>query len=109
MEIENGARCSNHLAIKWSNFDAFSEFSFCCCLLLSCNYIELLVFYVFQEMRRRRNEVSVELRKAKKEEQLFKKRNLNFAEEEILQEAANSPKAYNSIEDIVIGKRRNLW
>lgn len=55
-----------------------------------------------EEMRRRRNEVSVELRKAKKDEQLFKKRNINWVEDQVLQEA-NSPRAPTNLDDIVNG------
>ncbi|BES87452.1 unnamed protein product [Nesidiocoris tenuis] len=55
-----------------------------------------------EEMRRRRTEVSIELRKAKKDEQLFKKRNINLEEEPVLQES-NSPRSPSSIEDIVKG------
>ncbi|XP_032666865.1 importin subunit alpha [Odontomachus brunneus] len=57
------------------------------------------------EARRRRNIVSVELRKAKKEEQLSKRRNLNTEEEALnLSCEAISPN-FSSIDDIVAGMK----
>lgn len=53
-----------------------------------------------QEMRRRREEEGVQLRKQKREQQLFKKRNVNVSGEELenadrsLQEPFVSPSAY---------------
>lgn len=59
-----------------------------------------------EEARRRRNEISVELRKAKKDEQLLKRRNLNIGKE---QEAPandnNLSPASASIEDVVAGMK----
>ncbi|KAI4496543.1 hypothetical protein M0804_000353 [Polistes exclamans] len=56
-----------------------------------------------EEARRRRSEISIELRKAKKENQLFKRRNLNIVEDEetsIFTENNIKPTS-SSIEDIV--------
>ena len=65
----------------------------------------LIVIFCVQEMRRRRTEVNVELRKAKKEEHLLKKRNLELDDEPLspLQEQNRMAAANMSIEDIVNG------
>ena len=65
----------------------------------------LIVIFCLQEMRRRRTEVNVELRKAKKEEHLLKKRNLELDDEPLspLQEQNRMAAANMSIEDIVNG------
>ncbi|CAK9815821.1 Importin subunit alpha-1 [Anthophora quadrimaculata] len=60
--------------------------------------------YKQEEARRRRNEVSVELRKARKDEQLLKRRNLNIGKElpSPVEESNLSPIS-TSIEEIVSG------
>ena len=63
------------------------------------------------ELRRRRQETSVELRKAKKDDQILKRRNICLTEEDgatsPLQESTNKPGAAKqpslSIEEIVAG------
>lgn len=61
-----------------------------------------------EEMRRRRNEVKVELRKARKDDQLFKRRNLEVDELESLplQEISDSPQLL-SLDQIVQGMMSN--
>lgn len=56
-------------------------------------------------MRRRRKEVSVELRKARKDDQLLKRRNLNTEDDCIspLQENSRSPTSLTT-EEIIEGK-----
>lgn len=57
------------------------------------------------EMRRRRNETTVELRKSKKEDHLLKRRNLDLDDEPLspLQEQNRAAAANMSVEDIVAG------
>lgn len=64
-----------------------------------------------QEMRRRRIGQAVELRKAKKEDQLLKRRNISNDVEEPtspLQENNSSPIAM-SAEEILCGEKVKLW
>lgn len=56
-----------------------------------------------EEMRRRRNEVSIELRKAKKDEQLLKKRNMSFNEEPSSPLQDSNARVLLSIEEITEG------
>jgi len=60
--------------------------------------------FSLQEMRRRRQEVSVELRKARKDDQLLKRRNLNTEDDSTLaqQEKSRSP-ASMTIAEIIEG------
>lgn len=59
-----------------------------------------------EEARRRRNETSVELRKARKDDQLFKRRNLNIGrEQQISTDENNISSLSTSIDDIVNGMR----
>ena len=63
-----------------------------------------------QEMRRRRTEVYVELRKAKQQDHLLKRRNLEVDDEEPLsplQEQIRMAAANMTIEDIVNGEFLN--
>lgn len=55
------------------------------------------------EMRSRRHEVTVELRKNKKDDQLFKRRNIDVNATSPLKESnsPSSPDLYSSLEDIV--------
>jgi importin subunit alpha-2 len=60
-------------------------------------------------MRRRRKEVSVELRKARKDDQLLKRRNLSTEDDSILplQENSRSPTSL-TIEEIIEGIVSNI-
>lgn len=57
-------------------------------------------------MRRRRNEVSVELRKAKKDEQLLKRRNMSSVDEPVSPLHDNNSRMLTTIEEITAGKKQ---
>ena len=64
------------------------------------------MFCCLQDLRRRRTEVSVEIRKAKKDDHLLKRRNMIDIDDEPLsplQEQNRQAAANMSIEDIVSG------
>jgi hypothetical protein len=92
---DNPAKAS-HKSMKWTS------------CFISCKVssdINLL-----QEMRRRRQEVNVELRKVRKDDQLLKRRNLSTEDESALaqQEKSQSP-ASMTIEEIIEGMVHNIW
>lgn len=68
-----------------------------------------LLFINPKDARRRRNEVSVELRKARKDDQLLKRRNINVGAEPLSPSGDNSaPVQVNlSIEEIISGMNSN--
>ncbi|XP_076754777.1 karyopherin subunit alpha [Xylocopa sonorina] len=62
--------------------------------------------YKHEEARRRRNELSVELRKARKDEQLLKRRNLNIDKElQSTVDESNLSPVSTSIDDIISGMK----
>ena len=69
------------------------------------------------ELRRRRQETSVELRKAKKDDQILKRRNICLTEEDTatspLQESTNKPGAAKqpslTLDEIVAGEEEIVW
>ncbi len=73
---------------------------------VSSQFCDVIVTINIQEMRRRRTEVNVELRKAKKEDHLLKRRNLEVDDEPLspLQEQNRMAAANMTIEDIVNGE-----
>ncbi|XP_014270997.1 importin subunit alpha-1 [Halyomorpha halys] len=60
-----------------------------------------------EEMRRRRNEVSIELRKAKKDEQLLKRRNMSSIDEPVSPLHDNNSRMLTTIEEITAGMHSN--
>ena len=58
-----------------------------------------------QEARRRRTEVSVELRKNNKDNQLLKRRNINIDDEPLSPPSEKSPVFNMSIDEIIIGMK----
>lgn len=56
-----------------------------------------------QEMRRRRNEVSVELRKQRKDEQILKRRNVSFSEDPVSPLHEQNKGSFASVEEMVAG------
>lgn len=63
------------------------------------------VLTLFQEMRRRRGMVTVELRKARKDEQLLKRRNIAIGDEPLspLQDNNSKSPINMSLEEIMAG------
>lgn len=61
------------------------------------------------EMRSRRHEATIELRKSKKEDQMFKRRNIDANATSPLKEnnSPASPTLYTSLEDIVLNMQSN--
>lgn len=64
------------------------------------NYLICLIH--FKEARRRRNAASVELRKAKKDDQLSKRRNLNCEEEESTVQLEAGDNLMLSLDDLIL-------
>ena len=63
--------------------------------------------YLFKEARRRRTEVSVELRKANKDNQLLKRRNIQQfdVDEPLSPPSEKSPPSQLTIEEIILGMK----
>lgn len=71
--------------------------------------LKLKIYLFHKDARRRRNEVSVELRKARKDDQLLKRRNINIEAEPLSPpgDNATSVQISMSVEEIVSGMNSN--